>query len=107
MTPAQLRPLAETDLISRTRRYRREGGAELGARFFEAAIDALRAIEQMPNAGSPRVGDLCGIPGLRVRRVVGFPCGWCYFVGDHHIDVVRLLADAQDLPAILASLDDD
>jgi toxin ParE1/3/4 len=43
MTTAQLRPLAEADLIARTRHYRREGGEELGARFFDAAIDALRA----------------------------------------------------------------
>ena len=56
----------------------------------------------MPGAGSPRVGELCGIPGLRVRRIAGFPCGWFYFVTPDHVDIVRLLADAQDLPAIFA-----
>ena len=97
MTSARLRPLAETDLVERTRYYRREGGEELGTRFFEAAIDA---ISRMPGAGSPRVGEMCDIPSLRFRRVVGFPCGWFYFIADH-IDVVRLLADAQELPSIL------
>ena len=33
-----------------------------------------------------------------------FPCGWFYFVADDHVDVVRLLADAQDLPTILAEV---
>lgn len=74
----------------------------LGLRFFDAAVAALDAIRGMPGAGSPRVGELCGIPGLRIRNVVSFPCGWFYFVADDHVDVVRLLADAQDLPTILA-----
>lgn len=100
MTPTSLRPLAETDLIERTRRYRREGRNQLGERFFVAATAALDAIGRMPGAGSPIVGELCDIPGLRFRRVAGFPCGWFYFVATDHIDVVRLLADAQDLPTM-------
>lgn len=104
MTTALLRPLAEADLIARTRHYRREGGNGLGERFFDAAVAALGAITRMPGAGSPHVGEQCGIPGLRVRRVVGFPCSWFYFITNDHIDVVRLLADAQDLPTILAAV---
>lgn len=106
MRVTALRPLAEADLIERTHYYRREGGDAVGERFFEAAIATLGAIGRMPGAGSPRVGELCGIPGLRVRRVVGFPCGWFYFVTQDRVDVVRLLADAQDLPTILADTDD-
>ena len=105
MTVARLRPLAETDLVERTRYYRTEGGADLGARFFDAAVGSLRAIERMPRAGSPRAGELAGIPDLRVRRVQGFPVGWFYFVRSDHVDVVRLLADAQNLPVILSDLD--
>jgi toxin ParE1/3/4 len=101
-----LRPRAGADLIERTHHYRREGGDRLGARFFDAAIATLGAIGRMPGAGSPSVGELCGIPGLRVRRVTGFPCGWFYFVAQNHVDVVRLLADAQDLPTILADADE-
>jgi toxin ParE1/3/4 len=102
VTVTLLRPLAEADLIERTHYYRREGGDSLGERFFDAAVTALGAIGRMPGAGSPRIGELCGIPGLRVRRVLSFPCGWFYFVAEDRVDVVRLLADAQDLPTILA-----
>ena len=107
MTATRLRPLAEADLVERTRYYRREGGDQLGERFFAAAIAALDAIGRMPGAGSSRIGDLCGVPGLRFRSVAGFPCGWFYFVTQHHVDVVRLLADAQDLPAIFAGSADE
>lgn len=105
MTVARLRPLAETDLIERTWYYRDEGGDQLGARFFDSASASLRAIEKMPGTGSPRIGELCEIPGLRVRRIAGFPCGWFYFVHADHLDVVRLLADTQDLSAMLADLE--
>ena len=107
MTPALLRPLAEADLIARTRFYRTEGGEGLAHRFFDAAVAALDAIARMPGAGSPRFGELCGMPGLPVRRVVGFPCGWFYLSAADHVDVIRLLGDAQDLPAILGEIGQD
>jgi len=102
-----LRPKAEVDLIERSRYYRNEGGSDLGERFFDAAITALDAIGRMPGAGSPRVGEVCGINGLRVRRITNFPCGWFYFASDDHVDVVRLLADAQDIAAVLADIDQE
>ena len=105
MTTLLLRPLAEADLIERTAYYRQEGGNDVGERFFDAAVAALDAIGRMPGAGSPRIGELCDIPGLRVRRVVGFPCGWFHFTAADHVDVVRLLADAQDLPSILVDIE--
>ena len=107
MTPAWLRPLAEGDLIERTHFYAAEAGEDIANRFFDAAVAAVQAIERMPGTGSPRIGELCDIPGLRMRPVEGFPCGWFFFVRTGHLGVVRLLADAQDLTAILETLDDE
>jgi toxin ParE1/3/4 len=104
VTRARLRPLAAADLIERTGYYRLAGGDELGERFFDSALASLRAAERMPGTGSPALGELCEIPGLRVRRVTGFPCGWFYFAHADHLDVVRLLADAQNLPDIRGDL---
>ena len=104
MTPAWLRPSAQADLVERSRYYASHAGEEVAGRFFDSSIAALQAIERMPGTGSRRVGELCGIPGLRVRRIEGFPCGWFYFVRAEHLDVVRLLAYAQDLTAVLAEL---
>jgi len=105
VTTATLRTLAEADLIERTRYDRREGGESVGRRFFDEAMATLHAMERQPNGGSPRVGELCDIPGLRVRRIASFSCGWFYLTGGESIDVVRLLAYAQDLRAILTELD--
>jgi len=70
--------------------------------MFDAAIAALQPIERMPSMGSPRLGVLCEIPGLRSWRVTGFPMQWLYFEGDEHLDVVRLLGDRQDIIGILS-----
>ena len=105
MTPARLRPLAEADLVERSRDDRLEAGTDLAERFFDAAMSALKAIERVPGTGSPRAGDLYDIAGLRVRRIERFSCGWFYFVRSDHLDVVRLLADALDLSAIVDTLD--
>ena len=101
MKPAHLRPQAEADLIEATRHYAKEGSLDLAERMFDAAIEALKPIERMPAMGSPRLGQLCEIPGLRSWRVSGFPMQWLYLEADDHLDVVRLLGDRQDIVAIL------
>ena len=107
MTRPNLRPQPEVDLVERAHYYREEGGTDLGARFFDVAMMALDAIGRMPGAGSPRIGGVCGIDGLRVRRIPNFPCGWFYFASGDRVDVVRLLADAQDIAAVLADMEQE
>ena len=105
MKPAKLRPLAEEDLVDAARHYAHEGGVALGERMFDAALAALKPIQRMPAMGSPRLGQLCEIPGLRSWRVKGFPMRWLYFEAEDHLDVVRLLGDRQDIAAILTAQD--
>jgi toxin ParE1/3/4 len=105
VTQAWLRSLAEADLIDKTGHYRSAAGDELAKPFFDSALASLRSVERMPGIGSPLVGEMCDIPGLRSCQVKGFPIRWYYFIAEHHLDVVRLLADAQDLPATLRPTD--
>jgi toxin ParE1/3/4 len=102
---AHLRPRAEADLIEAATHYAAEGSAALAARMFDAALAALEPIERMPSIGSPRLGQLCEIPGLRSWRVTDFPMQWLYFEAESHLDVVRLLGDRQDIIAILTAGD--
>ena len=103
MNRAHLRPQAEAGLLEATRHYATEGSVDLAERMFDAAVAALEPIERMPGMGSPRLGQLCEIPGLRSWRVTGFPMQWLYFEAEDHLDVVRLLGDRQDIIAILTS----
>ena len=101
MKPARLRPRAELDLVEVAGHYAREGGRALGERVFDAALEALGPIQRMPGLGSPRLGLLCEIPGLRSWRVAGFPLQWLCLEAEDHVDVVRLLGDRQDIIVIL------
>jgi len=102
LKPARLRPRAEQDLVEGARHYAKEGGAALGEQMFDAALKALEPVQRMPALGSPRLGQLCEIAGLRSWRVAGFPMQWLYFEAADHLDVVRLLGDRQDIIAILS-----
>ena len=87
------------------RHYAQEGGVALAARMFDAALAALKPIQHMPGLGSPRLGQKCGIKGLRSWRVSKFPMQWFYFEADNYLDVVRLPGDRQDIVAILSPQD--
>lgn len=93
--------MGEADLVGRTRDYQASAGSEVAERFFEAAIEALRSIEVMPGIGTPTVGERVGVDGLRRIAVDGFPCGWYYLERADHLDVIRLLADRQDVEMLL------
>jgi toxin ParE1/3/4 len=107
VTPAWLRPQAEADLVEKIRYYRAAGGDRLGDRFVSASVASLRTIERSPGVGSMLMGERCDIPGLRAWSVRGFPVRWYYFVTHTRLDVVRLLAGAQDLPPLLADSSDE
>ena len=101
MKPAVLRPRALRDQQVEVRYYRKEGGTRLAVKVGKATNDALDQVELEPGLGSPRLGKLLGIPGLRTWRVGKFPLLWCYFERGDHLDVVRLLGERQDVAAIL------
>jgi len=101
LKPAHLRPRAEADLVEAARYYAQDGGLALGERVFDAAITALEPIERIPSTGSPRLGQMCDIPGLRSRRIAGLPMRWLDFEAPNRLDVVRLVGDRQDILAIL------
>ncbi len=101
MKPVTLRPLAERDLLAQARHYRTVADLGIATRFFNAAVAALRRIEEMPGVGSPRVGELIDVPGLRRIGIQGFPCGWLYLERPETLDVIRLLSERQDLAVLL------
>lgn len=101
MKPAVLRPQALRDQQAEVRYYRGQGGARLAVKVAKASNKALDQLEVEPGMGSPRLGDLLGVPELRTWRVGKFPLFWCYFEREDSLDVVRLLGERQDIVAIL------
>ena len=101
MKAAVLRPQALRDQQGEVRYYRNEGGTRVAVKVAKATNAALDQIELDPGIGSPTLGKLIGIPGLRTWRVSKFPLLWCCFERGVQLDVVRLLGERQNIAAIL------
>ena len=102
MKPAILRPQAQRDRQSEVRYYRKEAGSKVAVRLVNATSAALDQIGIEPGIGSPVLGRILGIPGLRTWQVSKFPLLWFYVERNDRLDVVRLLGERQDIVAILA-----
>ena len=105
MKAAKLRPTAEQDLVNAASYLAQHGGQATAERLIGNALACLEPVQRMPGMGSPRIGQICDIPGLRSWRVTGFDMQWFYFDTPDALDVVRLLGDAQDIAAILSQAD--
>ncbi len=103
MKPAVLRPRALRDQQSEARYYRKQAGTRVAVQLVRATNAALDQLEPDPGIGSPAIGKLLGIAGLRTWRVGKFPLLWFYFERTDHLDVVRLLGERQNIAAILGA----
>lgn len=101
MKPAILRPQARADLRSEILYYRKHAGKPIANQLVGAADDALQHLQDHPGTGSPRIGQILDIAGLRSWRLTGFPLIWFYFEYEDRLDVVRLLGERQDILSIL------
>jgi toxin ParE1/3/4 len=69
---------------------------------FASTIDAeFLHLRQHPGTGSPRYGFLLRMPGLRSWPVKRFPYVIFYLDQGDHLSVLRVLHQAQDIPAHL------
>jgi len=102
MKPRALRQVAETDIENAFAYYLNEAGADTALRFLDDVETALMHIEKNPGTGSPRYGELCEVPGLRLWMLGRFPFALLYFEQAAYLDVVRVLHQHADIPAQLA-----
>jgi toxin ParE1/3/4 len=73
------------------------------ARFITALEKATAQISRQPGIGSPRYALELQIPGLRHWRLNRFPYTLFYMEHDDHLDLIRLVHMARDIPATLQS----
>lgn len=101
MKPAVLRPQPLRDQQGEVRCHRQQGGTRVAVKLAHATHAALKQIERDPGIGSPTLGKLLGVPGLRTWRVAKFLLLWCCFERANQLDVVRLLGERLNMAAIL------
>lgn len=94
--------LAREDVRTAVEFYLGEAGDAAALDFVEAVDNALTYVAEFPTAGSPRLGQELGLPGVRSWSVKRFP--YIIFYLDHgdRIVVWRVLHSQRDLPNTLA-----
>lgn len=96
-----LRPRAREDRREELRYYRRQAGEAIALRLVDALRDALSGLSRHPAMGSPLLGQMLDVDGLRTWRVPGFPLTFWYIERPDHIDVLRLVGERQDPTGLL------
>ena len=100
MKPIRIRPLAETD-IDHAVAYIWRDNPVAATQLLDALEEGFSALSHQPAMGSPRYAHL--IPGnmLRMWKVDKFPYLVFYLEHEDHLDVVRVLHEVRDIPALL------
>ena len=101
--PVVLRALARQDIEAAVDHYGAEAGERVALGFVAALEQALRHVARHPATGSPRYAHELDLPGLRTWRVKRHPHLIFYAERDDHIDVWRVLHGQRDIPAWLAT----
>ncbi len=104
MKPRALRLAAENDIEKAFVHYLDEAGADTALGFIDEVEAALSHLEEHPGTGSPRYGELCEVPGLRLWLVTRFPYAVVYVEHATPVDVLRILHQHADIPARLVDL---
>ena len=98
--PVRVRPLADAD-IDAALAYLRARNRTAASRFVAALERAFQRLSRDPGMGSPRYAHVLPVEGLRAWKVQGFPRLIFYLERPDHVDVVRVLHGARDVPAAL------
>ena len=100
MRPVRIRPAAREDMHREVAYHRREAGTAVAAKLAKRLRVAMERLSLEPGLGSPRLGQLLDVAGMRAWPLDGFPMSLWYFERADHVDVARLVAHRQDSEAI-------
>ena len=76
--------------------HQREAGSTVARKLMKSLRQAERRLSMQPGLGSPRIGQVLDVDGLRAWPVDGFRMSLWYFERSDHVDVARLVAHRQD-----------
>lgn len=98
---------AQADVEFAVDHYASDAGQNVALGFIDALEQAYAFIGERPAMGSPRWSDELNLPGLRSKRLKGFPWLVFYRECESHVDVWRVLHFKRDMPAWIDEADDD
>jgi len=98
-----LRRRAEQDIERNFALYLEQADSKTATAFVNAVDAGLRHIAKFPESGSSRYGALFDTPDLRFWLLKKFPYALFYVVHKKHLDIIRLLHQHSEIPALLGT----
>jgi toxin ParE1/3/4 len=105
--PVIRRQRARKDVEDAADYYYENGGEVLELQFIDAVEETFGLVAEMPGIGSPRYAETLQRSGLRCLRVKRFPYLVLYIAHPDRIDMLRILHQHRDIPAILQDGSDE
>lgn len=103
MKPIRLTPKADSDVDS-CFLWIHKDNPSVAIKFIDAIEQTCNTLAQMPGIGSRNYCDIALARGIRMIAVNNFNNYLLFFIEyETHIDVIRLLHGARDIPEILQS----
>jgi toxin ParE1/3/4 len=81
--------------------YVDEVGLDTALAFVAELEQAVDAVLAFPGAGSPRLAELAGLPGVRAIALGKFPYLVFYTASEDAVLLLRLAHNRRDLPSVL------
>jgi toxin ParE1/3/4 len=93
---------AQQDILRQVEWYADKGLPDIARRFYAAVLDAIDALQAMPDAGPPKPSVNPHLAGLRSWPVGDFQAFRVYYLArPEMLSVVRVLHGKRDIGAIL------
>jgi|CXWL01.1.fsa_nt_gi toxin ParE1/3/4 len=103
MKPVRLTPKADSDVDS-CFLWIHKDNPSAAIKFIDDVEQTCNALAQMPSIGSRHYADIALVRGIRMIAVNNFKNYLLFFTEyETHIEVIRLLHGARDIPEILQS----
>ncbi len=100
--PVVARPRARLDVGEAVDYLLREAGEGVALAFADAVQSTYDLIAAFPDSGSNRYAHELALPGLRSRKLTGYPYLIFYLERRDHVEVWRVLHAQRDIPHRLA-----
>jgi toxin ParE1/3/4 len=95
------RPTAQRDLAEAVRYLRKESGVATSHRFLDEVETTVTRLLSFPNLGTPWPTTRRELVGVRRRLIPHFPYSVFYLPSEERIELVRVLHNSRDIPALL------
>jgi toxin ParE1/3/4 len=99
--PVVTRHLADEDIDRAFEYYLREAGPDIAVAFIDELERSTSHLSRFPLSGSPHLGHVLNIPGIRQWPLQRFPYSIVYIDTEYSVEIWRVLHGKMDMSELM------